>query len=83
MAKPDWAALQHQFLVDHAKTGISPKEWCEAGRLINTSARLVEEWTDPIQVDDPVLSITQHNRYSFSFGGSCYAIQPVTGRRPC
>lgn len=29
MAKPDWGALQHQFLAEHAKTGISPKEWCE------------------------------------------------------
>ncbi len=30
MAKPDWGALQHQFLAVHAKTGISPKEWCDA-----------------------------------------------------
>ncbi len=57
MAKPDWAALQHQSLADHAKTSISPKEWGEAGRLINTSARLAEEWTDLIQADNPVLSI--------------------------
>ncbi len=57
MAKPDWAALQHQSRADHAKTGKSPKEWCEAGRLINTFARLAEEWTDLIQVDNPVLSI--------------------------
>ncbi|CAK7067003.1 MAG: hypothetical protein RRZ38_13965 [Hafnia sp.] len=27
MAKPDWGALQHQFLAEHAKTGISPKDW--------------------------------------------------------
>ncbi|MBJ9266523.1 terminase small subunit [Citrobacter sp. Ce104] len=39
MAKPDWGALQHQFLADHAKTGISPKEWCEAQGLNYTSAR--------------------------------------------
>ena len=39
MAKPDWEALQHQFLADHAKTGISPKEWCEARGLNYTSAR--------------------------------------------
>lgn len=57
MAKPDWGALQHQFLAEHAKTGKSPKEWCEAGRLINTFARSAEEWTDLIQVDNPVLSI--------------------------
>ncbi|ECT1736159.1 terminase small subunit [Salmonella enterica subsp. enterica serovar Saintpaul] len=39
MAKPDWGALQYQFLADHAKTGISPKEWCEAQGLNYTSAR--------------------------------------------
>ncbi|ECG0708265.1 terminase small subunit, partial [Salmonella enterica subsp. salamae] len=39
MAKPDWGALQDQFLADHAKTGISPKEWCEARGLNYTSAR--------------------------------------------
>lgn len=39
MAKPDWGALQDQFLAEHAKTGISPKEWCEARGLNYTSAR--------------------------------------------
>lgn len=39
MAKPDWGALQKRFLSDHAKTGISPKEWCEAQGLNYTSAR--------------------------------------------
>lgn len=39
MAKPDWGALQDQFLAEHAKTGISPKEWCEAQGLNYTSAR--------------------------------------------
>lgn len=39
MAKPDWGALQHQFLTEHARTGISPKEWCEAQGLNHTSAR--------------------------------------------
>lgn len=39
MAKPDWGALQDQFLAKHAKTGISPKEWCEAQGLNYTSAR--------------------------------------------
>lgn len=29
MAKLDWGALKDQFLADHAKTGISPKDWCE------------------------------------------------------
>lgn len=39
MAKPDWGALQHQFLADHAKSGISPKEWCEEQGLNYASAR--------------------------------------------
>ncbi|CAM4006977.1 MULTISPECIES: terminase small subunit [Lelliottia] len=39
MAKPDWGALQDQFLADHAKTGISPKEWCEAQGLNYATAR--------------------------------------------
>lgn len=39
MAKPDWGELQGQFLAEHAKTGISPKEWCEAQGLNYTSAR--------------------------------------------
>ncbi|EBP9599690.1 terminase small subunit, partial [Salmonella enterica subsp. enterica] len=32
-------ALQHQFLAEHAKSGISPKDWCEAQGLNYTSAR--------------------------------------------
>ncbi|MGO2458776.1 MAG: terminase small subunit [Ewingella sp.] len=39
MAKPDWGTLQNQYLADHASTGISPKEWCEAQGLNYTSAR--------------------------------------------
>ncbi|MDF7679093.1 terminase small subunit [Enterobacteriaceae bacterium ESL0689] len=39
MAKPDWGALQDQFLAEHAKTGISPKDWCAAQGLNYTSAR--------------------------------------------
>lgn len=39
MAKPDWGTLQNQYLADHAKTGISPKEWCDAQGLNYTSAR--------------------------------------------
>ncbi|MDV0613206.1 hypothetical protein RZP29_22950 [Klebsiella quasipneumoniae subsp. similipneumoniae] len=39
MAKPDWGALQHQFLAEHAKTGISPKEWCAAQGLNYSSAK--------------------------------------------
>ncbi|WP_411193767.1 terminase small subunit [Raoultella ornithinolytica] len=39
MAKPDWGALQHQFLAEHAKTGISPKDWCAAQGLNYPSAK--------------------------------------------
>ncbi|WP_031521298.1 terminase small subunit [Siccibacter colletis] len=39
MAKPDWGALQDQFLAEHARTGISPKDWCEVQGLNYTSAR--------------------------------------------
>lgn len=39
MAKPDWGELQHRFLSDNAKTGVSPKEWCEAQGLNYATAR--------------------------------------------
>ncbi|WP_410009793.1 terminase small subunit [Pantoea agglomerans] len=39
MAKPDWGDLQQRFLSTHAKTGISPKDWCEAQGLNYASAR--------------------------------------------
>ncbi|EAA9514098.1 terminase small subunit, partial [Salmonella enterica] len=39
MAKPDWGVLQHQFLAEHAKSGISPKDWCEAQGLNYATAR--------------------------------------------
>lgn len=39
MAKPDWGVLQQRFLSDHAATGISPKEWCEAQGLNYATAR--------------------------------------------
>ncbi|EMF8384828.1 hypothetical protein V4E41_005690, partial [Klebsiella variicola] len=32
-------ALQHQFLAEHAKTGISPKDWCAAQGLNYSSAK--------------------------------------------
>jgi hypothetical protein len=39
MAKPDWGALQQRFLSAHAKTGISPKDWCEAQGLKYSTAK--------------------------------------------
>lgn len=39
MAKPDWGELQKRFLSEHAASGISPKEWCEAHKLNYATAR--------------------------------------------
>ena len=39
MAKPDWGLLQQRFLSEHATTGVSPKEWCEAQGLNYATAR--------------------------------------------
>lgn len=39
MAKPDWGVLQQWFLSEHAATGVSPKEWCEAQGLNYATAR--------------------------------------------
>ncbi|MBF9834222.1 terminase small subunit [Enterobacter hormaechei] len=39
MAKPDWGELQQRFLSEHAATGLSPKEWCEAQGLNYATAR--------------------------------------------
>ena len=39
MAKPDWGELQKRFLSEHAKSGVSPKDWCEAQGLNYATAR--------------------------------------------
>lgn len=39
MAKPDWGELQQRFLSEHAKSGVSPKDWCEAQGLNYATAR--------------------------------------------
>lgn len=39
MAKPDWGELQKQFLAEHAYSGVSPKEWCEAQGLNYATAK--------------------------------------------
>ena len=39
MAKPDWGELQQRFLSDHAATGVSPKDCCEAQGLNYATAR--------------------------------------------
>ncbi|HCA5753787.1 TPA: terminase small subunit, partial [Enterobacter hormaechei] len=35
----DWGELQQRFLSEHAATGVSPKEWCEAQGLNYATAR--------------------------------------------
>ncbi len=39
MARPDWGAIQEKFLADHAKSNISPKDWCEAQGLNYSTAK--------------------------------------------
>ncbi|HCM9271269.1 TPA: terminase small subunit [Enterobacter kobei] len=39
MSKPDWGLLQQRFLSEHAVTGVSPKDWCEAKGLNYATAR--------------------------------------------
>lgn len=39
MAKPDWGKLQQRFLSEHAATGVSPKDWCEAQGLNYATGR--------------------------------------------
>lgn len=39
MAKPDWGELQQRFMSDNAKSGVSPKDWCEAQGLNYATAR--------------------------------------------
>jgi hypothetical protein len=46
MAKPDWGELQQRFLSEHAVTGVSPKEWCEAqGLNYATARRYIKKYT--------------------------------------
>ncbi|EOZ4488735.1 hypothetical protein ACQLT9_005677 [Salmonella enterica subsp. diarizonae] len=39
MARENWEDKQQQFLAEHARTGISPKDWCEAQGLNYKSAK--------------------------------------------
>ncbi|HGH3375783.1 TPA: terminase small subunit [Enterobacter ludwigii] len=44
MEKPDWGELQQRFLSEHAATGVSPKEWCEAqGTNYATARRYIKK----------------------------------------
>ena len=50
MAKPDWGELQQRFLSEHAATGVSPKEWCEAqGLNYATARRYIKNCAKPAQ----------------------------------
>lgn len=43
MARQDWGALQKQFLAEHARTGVSPEEWCkEQGLKYSTAKRHIK-----------------------------------------
>jgi phage terminase small subunit len=43
MARQDWGALQKQFLAEHARTGVSPEDWCkEQGLKYSTAKRHIK-----------------------------------------
>lgn len=63
MAKQDWKALQQQFLSEHNKSGITPKEWCEERglnyatakrhiKIANGSAQIAKEIANEPQVKE-------------------------------
>ncbi len=36
MSRPDWGALQQEYIAEYTRSGISPVAWCEAkGRFLN------------------------------------------------
>ena len=39
MSKPDWGALQQQYIAAHSRSGISPAAWCESKGLNYATAR--------------------------------------------
>lgn len=44
MSNPDWKALQSQFAVAHASTGIKLKDWCvRQGLVYNTARRYIKK----------------------------------------
>ncbi len=32
MSRPDWGALQQEYIAEYTRSGISPVAWCEANR---------------------------------------------------
>ncbi|WP_336240454.1 terminase small subunit [Citrobacter werkmanii] len=39
MSKPDWGALQQQYIAAHSRTGITPADWCKSRGLNYATAR--------------------------------------------
>ncbi len=33
MSRPDWGALQQEYIAEYTRSGISPVAWCEARGL--------------------------------------------------
>lgn len=63
MAKPDWGDLQKRFLSEHAKTGISPRDWCEAQGLNYSSAkRYIKVTSYGANSQKPNKSQREHNK---------------------
>ncbi len=34
MSRPDWGALQQEYIAEYTRSGISPVAWCEALPLL-------------------------------------------------
>ncbi|MCI7927723.1 hypothetical protein GOY30_22785 [Klebsiella pneumoniae] len=85
MAKPDWGALQHQFLAEHAKTGISPKDWCAAQGLNYSSAKRYIKVTtygaNSQKKSANKSANSQKEKGGVSKNGKVKKNQPVTGAR--
>lgn len=32
MSRPDWGALQQEYIAEYTRSGVSPVAWCEASR---------------------------------------------------
>ncbi|WP_420107047.1 hypothetical protein [Escherichia coli] len=42
MSRPDWGALQQEYIAEYTRSGISPVAWCEAihARLLDGNRKL-------------------------------------------
>lgn len=39
MSRPDWGALQQEYIAEYTRSGVSPVAWCEARGLNYATAR--------------------------------------------